>query len=180
MTIRTAHNAWKDISDAMHHRGFVSVKAQHPRAIRLGFSSYPTFFHSQFTRLAISTTDIYVHEGGSGPRVWIGDGLSPRDNTVTLDAIICDDRGQGRASAALKLFLEVCDEVGCDVRLEPQVISSVKGRKRTRKQLIAWYARHGFVFEDWYRLIMIRKPVLIGSAHDNHVTLAGHECSHPS
>ena len=179
MTSRSAALAWKAVSEAMKRRGFTAIPAHHLRAIRLGYASYPTLIHDQHVRLAISTTDLYVYDSHDVPRVWIGDGLHPPENTVTLDAIICDDRGRGRASAAPKLFLEACNAVGCDVRLEPQVIGSVKGRKRTRKQLIAWYARHGFVFEDWYRLIMIRKPVLMGSAHD-HAHLASHECSYPS
>ena len=66
------------------------------------------------------------------------------DADIWLDTIRTEpsDRGQGKASKALKVFTDIADKVGASIFLE---VKPLRGSSMDTEQLTAWYERHGFV-----------------------------------
>tara|TARA_R110000803_G_scaffold188220_1_gene250630 strand:+ start:207 stop:599 length:393 start_codon:yes stop_codon:yes gene_type:complete len=79
------------------------------------------------------------------------------DTTITIDNISCYRRGNGIASRCMNLFIELADKHGMVLELEvgPDYDIGGDGEVMDGGELMAWYNRLGFVWEDGY---MSRNP----------------------
>jgi len=78
-------------------------------------------------------------------------------NEVTLHGILVDldKRLKGRADAAMRVLLDTADSHDITIYIEP--VPMVKGGMN-RSQLVAFYAKRGFVGTDSSNKVMCRRP----------------------
>lgn len=84
--------------------------------------------------------------------------VDDRRNGIHLSDIVSGDVGQGHGSTALRFVTDLADKHGVTLDL---VAKSYVRDRLTTKQLLGWYARHGFVkgrgnAQDGYE--MVRPP----------------------
>lgn len=68
--------------------------------------------------------------------------VDDRRNGIHLSDIVAGDVGQGHGSTALRFVTDLADKHGVTLDL---VAKSYVPDRLTTKQLVGWYARHGFV-----------------------------------
>jgi hypothetical protein len=131
-------NGWKYESTRLED------KELNPQAVKMGGSTYPTLVSPGGIKLALDTTDLFMH----GSHVWNADPTEVSPNRITLVAIITPGelRGQGLATKALRDLQKMADQLNMVIVGEPVQIKTFKDKKSlTSKQLIAWYKRLGWV-----------------------------------
>lgn len=72
------------------------------------------------------------------------------NTTIALKRIATTDHGVGYGSAALDIFVALCDQYGCDIILEadPFKVNNAQGKPLTKARLQKWYASRGFSTEN--------------------------------
>jgi GNAT superfamily N-acetyltransferase len=100
----------------------------------------------------IQATRLSARRGAATPSLDEVRGLHPSvgiEASETNEAVIIsllrvapEERGSGRASAALEGLLAYADRAGKLVALSPEPLADSKGLSKA--SLAAWYARHGF------------------------------------
>jgi len=117
-------------------------KSPNPNALSLGGDSvYPTLISPDGVKIALSSTDIYSHNG----RVMLVEPFNT--DKIRIAAIISpeESRRKGLASTALKALQEIADTLCIVFVGEPVQMKQFKGKKSlTTRQLIAWYKRLGW------------------------------------
>ena len=80
------------------------------------------------------------------------------EDEMTIEAIITDVelRGEGRASNAIREVLELADQLGKTLYLEPVQLDTDSGM--SVDDLIAFYKSVGFLSLDKECKVMVRKP----------------------
>lgn len=74
------------------------------------------------------------------------------DGYMILQSIMTIDKGRGDASRVLRKICDIADEFGVTIKITPKPFGT--GNILTKKQLVDWYKRFGFVkfgYEDMKR-----------------------------
>jgi GNAT superfamily N-acetyltransferase len=157
-----------------------------PDGNTLSYAAARGLIDKGYTVLALDDPRTYVDNSGKAQRTFEKDGvrlsLSPQivlfqdknrvllargnKEDVTLEVILVDsqDRGQGKASQALKDLVDVADKNGLVLYAEPTPIKDKKTNKAGLdfEQLVKLYKKVGFDFSVYYNgpstKVMERKP----------------------
>ena len=115
--------------------------------IQLKTKQIPENYRSMLDEFLAQTT---AHYFDRQIRIWndaVGISLVFFDGVFDLQTIMTfSDKNQGDASKALKWLTSLADKHKCALTLEvvPLKAGSDTGKNLTKKDLIAWYKRHGF------------------------------------
>lgn len=95
------------------------------------------------TRVALRGELIYYHNG----RVWIAMDYQPKRVTVAGVVVDAASRRRGVGTAAVRSLVEIATAGGFTLLLEAEPIQDPQHREKrlTRRRLIDWYKRLGFV-----------------------------------
>jgi hypothetical protein len=118
---------------------------QNEKAMVIGSYRYPTFLHPELpVKVALIPNPLSVFKG----EVFSITSWGSKIRSVTMVGIVSAERKKGYGERAVRDLMTVADAVDCFLMLEPGPIKgfAIKGQRSiTRRKLVEWYARLGFI-----------------------------------
>ena len=117
---------------------------ENPAALSIAGTRFATLVSPDgLTRVALRGELIYYHNN----RVWIAMDYQPKRVTVAGVVVDAASRRRGVATAAVRALVEIATGAGFTLLLEAEPIQdkSHKEKRLTRRRLVEWYMRLGFL-----------------------------------